>query len=67
MYMSIYRIIFRWLNAHPLEIIELPNGGFLQNASGYALLYDKNGDFVREAQLSEDAMRDMLIKAGIKF
>lgn len=65
MYMSIYRIIFQWLNRHPLEIIELPKGGFLQNASGYALLYDSNGDFIREVQMGEDSVRDMLIKAEI--
>ena len=65
MYMSVYRIIFQWLNRHPLEVVELPNGGFAQSVSGYVRLYDKNGDFVREAQMSEDTVRDMLIKAGI--
>lgn len=65
MFTSIYRIIFQWFSRHPLEVIELPNGGFAQYDSGYVRLYDRNGDFVREAQLSEDAVRDMLIKAGI--
>lgn len=65
MFTSIYHIVFQWFSRHPLEAVELPNGGFAQYVSGYVRLYDKNGDFVREAQMSEDAVRDMLIKAGI--
>lgn len=65
MFTSIYYIVFQWFSLHPLEVVELPNGGFAQSVSGYVRLYDKNGDFVREVQLSEDAVRDILVKAGI--
>lgn len=65
MFTSIYHIVFQWFSRHQLEVVELPNGGFAQSVSGYVRLYDKDGDFGCEVQLSEDAVRDMLIKMGI--
>ena len=65
MFMSIYRIVFQWFSRHPLEVIELPNGGFAQYVSGYVRLYDRNGDFVREAQMSEDAVVNLMLENGI--
>ena len=65
MFTSIYHIVFQWFSRHPLEAVELPNGGFAQSVSGYVRLYDKNGDFVREVQLSEDAVVNLMLENGI--
>jgi hypothetical protein len=65
MFTSIYHIVFQWFSRHPLEAVELPNGGFAQSVSGYVRLYDKNGEFVREVQLSEDAVVNLMLENGI--
>ena len=62
---TIYDIVYHWLYAHDLEVMELPKGGYLERAGEYLLVYDKEGAFKRDVMMSLDAVVNLMMENGI--
>ena len=62
---TIYDIVYHWLYAHDLEVMDLPKGGYLERAVEYLLVYDKDGQFDRYVVMSLDAVVNLMMENGI--